>query len=86
MQLLEGPDKHILFLIPRTKHINYSQFVIIISITKYMHAILSILTEKLINLKKGGLLLMSYSKTREQFVIIDVLILLKQQILKVYYF
>lgn len=45
-----------------------------------MHAILSILTEKLINLKKGGLLLMSYSKTREQFVIIDVLILLKQQI------
>lgn len=51
-----------------------------------MHAILSILTEKLINLKKGGLLLMSYSKTREQFVIIDVLILLKQQILKVYYF
>lgn len=27
---------------------------------------------------------MSYSKTREQFVIIDVLILLKQQILKVY--
>lgn len=45
-----------------------------------MHAILSILTEKLINFKKGGLLLMSYSKTREQFVIIDVLILLKQQI------
>lgn len=51
-----------------------------------MHAILSILTEKLINFKKGGLLLMSYSKTREQFVIIDVLILLKQQILKVYSF